>query len=246
MAAGLTVKRENFDGFVKEMQSYANKHIDDAQLVKKIKPDVVAELSEIDLTSAVEVEKIGPFGIGNPAPIVQVMGVKVDEVSVIGGGGAHLSLKIGLEFTRYSSQGLLVPDFLTVRLWRQHVEQLIEHKLYTPNRDILLLDGIPRSEPQAETMQEYINPFMIIHLVCEDIDEMVRRMQKRATEQGRPDDTDELIIRKRFEVYAEQTAPVLACYNKDIIADIDALGTQAEVLLRILSKIMPAISAVKK
>ncbi len=154
--------------------------------------------------------------------------------------------EIGLEFTRYSSQGLLVPDFLTVRLWRQHVEQLIEHKLYTPNRDILLLDGIPRSEPQAETMQEYINPFMIIHLVCEDIDEMVRRMQKRATEQGRPDDTDELIIRKRFEVYAEQTAPVLACYNKDIIADIDALGTQAEVLLRILSKIMPAISAVKK
>jgi adenylate kinase len=87
---------------------------------------------------------------------------------------------------------------------------------------------------------------MIIHLVCEDIDEMVRRMQKRATEQGRPDDTDESIIRKRFEVYAEQTAPVLACYNKDIIADIDALGTQAEVLLRILSKIMPAISAVKK
>jgi adenylate kinase len=154
--------------------------------------------------------------------------------------------EIGLEFTRYSSQGLLVPDFLTVRLWRQHVEQLIARELYTPNRDILLLDGIPRSEPQAETMQEYINPFIIIHLVCEDIDEMVRRMQKRATEQGRPDDTDESIIRKRFEVYAEQTAPVLACYNKDIIADIDALGTQAEVLLRILSKIVPAISAVKK
>ena len=106
--------------------------------------------------------------------------------------------EIGLEFTRYSSQGLLVPDFLTVRLWRQHVEQLIEHKLYTPNRDILLLDGIPRSEPQAETMQEYINPFMIIHLVCEDIDEMVRRMQKRATEQGRPDDTDESIIRQEI------------------------------------------------
>ena len=153
--------------------------------------------------------------------------------------------EIGLEFTRYSSQGLLVPDFLTVRLWRQHVEQLIARELYTPNRDILLLDGIPRSEPQAETMQEYINPFMIIHLVCEDIDEMVRRMQKRATEQGRPDDTDESIIRKRFEVYAEQTAPVLACYDKDIIADIDALGTQAEVLLRILSAIVPKINAMQ-
>ena len=40
--------------------------------------------------------------------------------------------EIGMEFTRYSSQGLLVPDFLTVRLWRQHVEQLIARELYNP------------------------------------------------------------------------------------------------------------------
>jgi adenylate kinase len=151
--------------------------------------------------------------------------------------------EIGLEFTRYSSQGLLVPDFLTVRLWRQHVEQLIARKLYSPTNDILLLDGIPRSEPQAKSMQEYINPFMIIHLVCEDIDEMVSRMQKRATEQGRPDDANESVIRKRFDVYKEQTAPVLACYDDDIIANIDALGTQAEVLLRILSKVVPTLQA---
>lgn len=154
--------------------------------------------------------------------------------------------EIGLEFTRYSSQGLLVPDFLTVRLWRKHVEQLIARDLYSPSSDILLLDGIPRSKPQAESMQEYIDPFIIIHLVCKDIDEMVRRMQKRATEQGRPDDADESVIRKRFEVYKEQTAPVLACYDEKIISDIDALGTQAEVLLRILSKVVPAVSSVKK
>ncbi len=154
--------------------------------------------------------------------------------------------EIGLEFTRYSSQGLLVPDFLTVRLWRQHVEQLIARELYSPSTDILLLDGIPRSEPQAESMREYIDPFMIIHLVCEDIDEMVRRMQKRASEQGRPDDADESVIRKRFEVYKEQTAPVLACYDDSIISNIDALGTQAEVLLRILSNVVPAINASKK
>ena len=151
--------------------------------------------------------------------------------------------EIGLEFTRYSSQGLLVPDFLTVRLWRQHVEQLISRELYKPEFDVLLLDGIPRSVPQAESMKEYINPCMIIHLVCEDLDEMVRRMQKRATEQGRPDDADESVIRKRFEVYREQTAPVLACYDKSIISDIDALGTQAEVLLRVLSAILPRLNA---
>jgi adenylate kinase len=151
--------------------------------------------------------------------------------------------EIGMEFTRYSSQGLLVPDFLTVRLWRQHVEQLIARELYNPEVDVLLLDGIPRSVPQAESMKEYIDPRMIIHLVCEDLSEMVRRMQKRATEQGRPDDADESVIRKRFEVYSEQTAPVLACYDDSIISDIDALGTQAEVLLRVLSAVLPRINA---
>ena len=155
--------------------------------------------------------------------------------------GLDKESEIGLEFTRYSSQGLLVPDFLTVRLWQQHLEQLIAKDMYSPERDVLLLDGIPRSEPQAEMMGDLINPFMIIHLVCEDIDEMVRRMQRRATEQGRPDDADESVIRKRFDVYRDQTAPVLACYNDEIIADIDALGTQAEVLLRILSKVVPAL-----
>ncbi len=147
--------------------------------------------------------------------------------------------EIGLEFTRYSSQGLLVPDFLTVRLWRQHVEQLISRELYRPESDVLLLDGIPRSEPQAESMREYIDPFMIIHLVCEDLDEMVRRMQKRATEQGRPDDADESVIRRRFKIYKEQTTPVLACYDKELISNVDAIGAQVEVLQRILNAIVP-------
>jgi len=154
--------------------------------------------------------------------------------------------EIGLEFTRYSSQGLLVPDFLTVRLWKQHVEQLIAKEMVDHSNDILLLDGIPRSEPQAGMMAEHIDPFMIIHLVCEDIDEMVKRMQKRATEQGRPDDADESVIRKRFEVYREQTAPVLSCYNDDIISNIDALGTQVEVLQRILNAVVPAVNAFKQ
>ena len=75
------------------------------------------------------------------------------------------------------------------------------------------------------------------------MDEMVRRMQKRATEQGRVDDADENVIRKRFEVYKEQTAPVLACYDSDIITQIDAIGTQAEVLLRILGNVVPIVTA---
>ena len=153
--------------------------------------------------------------------------------------------EIGMEFTRYSSQGLLVPDSLTVRLWRQHVEQLISRELYDPSTDVLLLDGIPRSKPQAEAMQDHIDPFMIIHLVCENLDEMVRRMKNRATEQGRPDDANESVIRKRFEVFEEQTAPVLACYDESIVENIDALGTPAEVLQRVLNAVVPAVAASK-
>ena len=153
--------------------------------------------------------------------------------------------EIGMEFTRYSSQGLLVPDSLTVRLWRQHVEQLIRRELYDPSTDVLLLDGIPRSKPQAEAMQDHIDPFMVIHLVCENLDEMVGRMKKRASEQGRPDDANESVIRKRFEVFEEQTAPVLACYDESIVANIDALGTPAEVLQRVLNAVVPAVAASK-
>ena len=151
--------------------------------------------------------------------------------------------EMGMEFTRYSSQGLLVPDSLTVRLWRQHVEQLIRRELYDPSKDVLLLDGIPRSKPQAEAMQDHIDPFMVIHLVCENLDEMVGRMKKRASEQGRPDDANESVIRKRFEVFEEQTAPVLACYDESIVANIDALGTPAEVLQRVLNAVVPAVAA---
>jgi len=151
--------------------------------------------------------------------------------------------EIGMEFTRYSSQGLLVPDSLTVRLWRQHVEQLIRRELYDPSKDVLLLDGIPRSEPQAEAMRDHIDPFMVIHLVCENLDEMVGRMKKRASEQGRPDDANESVIRKRFEVFEEQTAPVLACYDESIVANIDAIGTPAEVFQRVLNAVVPAVAA---
>ena len=187
----------------------------------------------------------GPHGVGKGTQ-GQILG-SIPGFFQLATGDMFRSLdkesEIGMEFTRYSSQGLLVPDFLTVRLWRQHVEQLIARELYNPEVDVLLLDGIPRSVPQAESMKEYIDPCIIIHLVCEDLSEMVRRMQKRASEQGRPDDADESVIRKRFEVYSEQTAPVLACYDKSIISDIDALGTQAEVLLRVLSAVLPRLNA---
>jgi single-stranded-DNA-specific exonuclease len=95
MAAGLSVAREKYDAFVSAITKYANENIKPEQLIKTVKPDVLATQKEIKYATAVEIEKMGPFGIGNPSPIVQFSKVRVDSVSTMGNGGAHMSLQIG-------------------------------------------------------------------------------------------------------------------------------------------------------
>jgi len=135
----------------------------------------------------------------------------------------------GKQFLHYSSRGELVPDDLTVRLWKQHVERMIKDRKYDPASHILLLDGIPRSVAQSEMLEEYIEPLRILHLVATDLDKMVERMKDRAEKQGRHDDADEDVIRRRFQVYDDQTTPVLDHYDTAIIHRIDAMGTIDEV-----------------
>ncbi len=95
MAAGLSVAREKYDAFVSAITKYANENIKPEQLIKTVKPDVLATQKEIKYATAVEIEKMGPFGIGNPSPIVQFSKVRVDSVSTMGNRGAHMSLQIG-------------------------------------------------------------------------------------------------------------------------------------------------------
>ena len=95
MAAGLTVKRDQFEAFVNAINQYAKETITTELLVPTIKPDVLADLNEITHASAMEIEKIGPFGIGNPSPIVQIMSVPVDEAKAMGKEGSHLSIRVG-------------------------------------------------------------------------------------------------------------------------------------------------------
>jgi len=99
-AAGLTLKQESFDDFVHAITKYASEHITEEQFIQSVKPDVIADLHEITHSVAVELEKIGPFGIGNPLPVVQVMNVKIEEVRAMGNQGAHLSMKVGKERIR--------------------------------------------------------------------------------------------------------------------------------------------------
>jgi adenylate kinase len=150
---------------------------------------------------------------------------------------------LGRQFLEYSSRGDLVPDELTIRVWRQHVQELIDSGGYRPRSEMLILDGMPRSTEQATAISAFIDVKQVIHLKAANIDDMVQRMKRRAQSEGRHDDADEAVIRRRFEVYEAETAPVLAQFPKELVAEINAVGTPVEVLLHILQVVAPIYNA---
>jgi len=148
--------------------------------------------------------------------------------------------QLGQEFLKYSTQGLLVPDELTVKLWRQYVQGLIDTNKYRPDTDLLVLDGIPRSAAQAGMIDEYIDVLRIVHLICTDTEALILRMKKRAKHSNRPDDADEDVIRRRIQVYHEETSPVLDFYDDALTSEVDAVGLPGEILMNVLNAIVPA------
>lgn len=146
---------------------------------------------------------------------------------------------IGKTFLNYSTKGELVPDELTVQLWKETVEAQHTLGLFHPHADLLVLDGIPRSVRQAEIMDDYIDVLGVILLVANDPQQMLARLRRRALKEDRPDDAKESVIRRRFEVFAEETEPVIAHYPADNIHRIDAIGSPARVLERVLDALAP-------
>lgn len=146
----------------------------------------------------------------------------------------------GKEIYRYSSQGNLVPDELTVKVWKRHVDALTVLSSYKPYEDLLVLDGIPRSVTQAELLAKHVDVLQIVHLRCTDQESMIHRIRRRAIRENRADDGSETVIRRRFQVYEAETAPVLKHYPREIIGEIDAIGSPAQVLLQILQYLVPA------
>ena len=147
--------------------------------------------------------------------------------------------ELGKKFLEYSSRGELVPDEVTIEMWRQNAHAQTVLSLYKPSVDLLILDGIPRNLSQAIAMDQHLDVLQVIHLVCPNLDAMVMRMKRRALKENRLDDADEDVIRRRFEVYDAETRPVLAHYEDSIIHEIDAMGSPAEVLQHLLEVVVP-------
>ncbi|MCC6321616.1 MAG: nucleoside monophosphate kinase [Phycisphaerales bacterium] len=153
------------------------------------------------------------------------------------------SSKLGKTFMEYSSRGELVPDDVTVAMWHQNMNAQTILSLYKPQVDLLVLDGIPRNPAQAVMMKKYVKVLKIVHLVCRDKEKMIERLRKRALKENRADDAKEEVIRKRWSVYEKETFPVLDCYDKAIISEVDAIGSPARVLQNILEHVVPVQEA---
>lgn len=153
--------------------------------------------------------------------------------------GLDPTSSLGKRVAAYSSKGELVPDDLTVELWADHLRQQIADGWFRPDADLLVLDGIPRSVCQAKALSSYVDVVAVIHLHPPDIEDMVGRMMRRAEREGRDDDADEAVIRRRFEVYDRETAPVLSYYDAALVHDLDPTGTPIQVLQRVLGVLAP-------
>jgi adenylate kinase len=150
-----------------------------------------------------------------------------------------MTSNLGKKFLEHSSRGELVPDEVTIGMWKQNIHAQTVLSIYKPSQDLLVLDGIPRSLAQAKALDPYLEVLNVIHLVCRDVDAMVMRMRRRALKENRLDDADEKVIRRRFEVYERETAPVLGHYPKSVVHEVDAVGSPAVILQRILDIVAP-------
>jgi adenylate kinase len=133
---------------------------------------------------------------------------------------------LGNQAKAFMDRGELVPDSVT----NEMVKDRLTHDDVANG---FLLDGYPRTIDQVNFLDQILTKkSQKIEKVLEltiDIPVVVARLLKRAQEQGRIDDTKE-VITKRLEVYATSTAPLLAEYkNRGILVQVDGMGSVSEV-----------------
>lgn len=139
--------------------------------------------------------------------------------------------ELGKQAKAFMDRGEYVPDSLTNDLVRDRLS-------HEDAQSGFLLDGYPRTAEQVVELDSILADAgtkldAVIQLTA-DTDEVVRRLLGRAIEQGRADDTED-VIRRRLEVYEEQTAPLISVYaQRGLVLMIDGLGEVDEVTARIL------------
>ncbi len=148
--------------------------------------------------------------------------------------------ELGRIFVRYSSKGKLVPDAYTVRLWRDNITAQTQLGRFDPERDTLVLDGIPRNLHQAKMLQDALDIVAVFNFICPDENQLADRLQRRALRDNRLDDANLEVIKQRLAIYGKETKPILAYYGPELVHTIGSTQSPINVLrdiLRVLAKI---------
>lgn len=137
--------------------------------------------------------------------------------------------ELGKQAKALMDEGELVADDIIVGM--------VSSELAEMNPIRVLLDGFPRTTAQAEALDELLTGHGVainaaVELVVDE-DELVRRLQSRAQQEGRSDDNEET-IRTRMRVYREQTAPLLDYYREQgKLLSLAGEGSTSEVFARV-------------
>lgn len=177
---------------------------------------------------------IGPPGAGKgtqASKLSEVYGIPAISTGDIFRANVKNQTPLGLKAKSYMDSGAYVPDDLTNALVRDRLSQ-------SDCEAGFLLDGYPRTADQVSELDDILRETegkldAVIQLTA-DTDEVVRRLAKRAIEQGRSDDTEE-VLRHRLSVYEEQTSPLISLYaSRGLLIKVDGLGEISEVTDRIV------------
>lgn len=138
---------------------------------------------------------------------------------------------LGVEAKGFMDRGEYVPDTLTNALVADRLAHAdCEHGF--------LLDGYPRTLDQVRALDEVLaaqgNQLDVVVELTVDPDVVIDRIRARATEQGRTDDTED-VMRNRLELYARETAPLIQVYGgRKILISVDGIGPIDDVTGRIV------------
>ena len=177
---------------------------------------------------------IGPPGAGKgtqAALLAKHFGIPAISTGDIFRENVRNETPLGLEAKAFMDRGEYVPDSLTNALVRDRLNQ-------DDAAAGFLLDGYPRTIDQVQELDDILEETeakldVVVQLTA-DAEELLRRLSGRAQEQGRSDDTPE-VIKRRLDVYEEQTAPLIDIYaSRSLVAKVNGLGEIGDVTNRII------------
>ncbi|MFZ2014100.1 MAG: adenylate kinase [Nocardioides sp.] len=137
---------------------------------------------------------------------------------------------LGKKAKEYMDAGEYVPDEVTNLMVRDRIDE-------PDAAPGFLLDGYPRTVAQVEELDGMVaftgHRLDAVVVLTVDKEELVARLLQRAQSEARADDTED-VIRRRQEVYGEQTQPLIGVYRtRGIVHEIDGMGEVDDVTKRI-------------